>query len=130
MILGIGVDLVEIGRIACMRDRHGERFHERLCTPAEIAYCLSRRHCDQHFAARFAAKEAAAKALGTGIAAGVGFHGLEVVREGDHPPRLVLHDGAAARAAALGVTSCHLSLSHSESHAVAMVVLEGPGPAG
>jgi holo-[acyl-carrier protein] synthase len=124
MLLGLGIDLVDIGRIGEIRRKHGERFHERVFTPQETAYCLGRADTDRHFAARWAAKEAAAKALGTGIGQSVGFHGIEVVRDGDGPPRLALHAGAAERAKALGATKFHLSLTHTDQVAAAVVVLE------
>ena len=125
MILGIGVDLVEIGRIRAMRERHGARFSERIFLPAEAEFCLARPNSDQHFAARFAAKEAFMKALGTGWARGVGFRTIEVVRPETGPPALALHGKTAEHAEAVGMKQAHLSLSHTETYAVAQVVLEG-----
>lgn len=124
MIIGIGIDIVEIDRIADMRQRQGERFHEKIFTPDEVAYCLARKASDQHFAARFAAKEAAMKALGTGWAEGVSFRSIEVVRDADGPPTIRFHQKAAAHAERLGVARAHLSLTHGRDHAVAQVVLE------
>ncbi|OFW22057.1 MAG: holo-[acyl-carrier-protein] synthase, partial [Acidobacteria bacterium RIFCSPLOWO2_02_FULL_59_13] len=66
MIVGIGVDLIEVSRLRLAIERHGERFLRRVFTPAEIAYCQSKKNPYERFAARFAAKEAAMKALGTG----------------------------------------------------------------
>ncbi len=124
MIIGIGVDIVEIERIRDLRARQGERFHEKIFTPAEVEYCLARKQADQHFAARFAAKEAVMKALGTGWAKGVTFKNIEVVRAGDASPRLLLHGPTAEIAAQKGVQRFHLSLTHSDLYAVAQVVLE------
>lgn len=125
MILGTGVDIVEIERIADMRTRQGERFHDKVFTAGEVEYCLARKASDQHFAARFAAKEATMKALGTGWAEGVGFRSIEVLRGSDGPPRIQLHAKAAEHAQRLGVTRIHVSLSHGRDHAIAQVILEG-----
>ena len=130
MILGIGIDLVEIERIAAIPARRGERFLERLFTPAEQRFCLARARPAPGLAARFAAKEAAMKALGTGWQRGVGFRSIEVLREPHEAPRLVLHGAAEACARRLGVERLHLSLSHSESAAIAQVILEGEPPHG
>ncbi len=124
MLFGIGVDIVEIARVAEMRRRQGERFYELLFLPAEKEYCLARADADECFAARFAAKEAVMKALGTGWAEGVAFTGIEVVREGVNRPEVRLHGGAALRARELGVGKIHLSLSHSRESAVAYAVAE------
>lgn len=128
MILGIGVDIVEIDRIRQSRERQGERFFEMVFLPDEAAYCRGKANLDQHLAVRFAAKEAVMKALGTGWSDGVTFRGIEVVREGDGAPRVVLHGKTKARAGAMGVQRAHLSLSHTERYAVAQVVLEGESP--
>ncbi len=125
MILGIGIDIVEIKRIAAMRQRYGRRFERKLFTPREIAYCRRRKKADQHFAVRFAAKEAAMKALGTGITSQVGFLSIEVVNDSAGKPELRLTKGAAARAKKLGMAQAHLSVSHGDDWAVAMVAIEG-----
>ncbi len=89
MIVGCGIDLVEIGRIQQSMERFGQRFLNRIYTPAEQAYCLRKRNAAESLAARFAAKEAGAKALGTGISHGVNWLEIEVVREpGGSPPRV------------------------------------------
>jgi holo-[acyl-carrier protein] synthase len=122
MILGIGVDLAEIGRIraAVENPRTGERFRARVFTPAEIAYCARRRSGHESFAARFAAKEAVMKALGHAV----GWREIEVVR-GTGAPAIRLHGRAAASAAQLGIRRIHLSLSHTAELAIAYVVAEG-----
>ena len=124
MVLGIGTDLTEISRIQKSIDRFGSRFLERIFTPAEIAYCLTKKHHAESFAARFAAKEAAAKALGTGIAHGVGWQDFEVQRAPSGRPALLLHHRAATLAAALGVTHTAITLTHSRDTALAFVILE------
>ncbi|MBN2711850.1 MAG: holo-ACP synthase [Planctomycetes bacterium] len=128
MIIGTGVDIVDIARIAEMRERQGERFFERIYTEGEVAYCMERKkNSDQSLAARFAAKEAAMKAFGTGWSEGIGFRTIEVVREGDGAPRLVFHGKAAELAQKLGVSTAHLSLSHTDNIAIAQVVFESEG---
>jgi holo-[acyl-carrier protein] synthase len=125
MVLGLGTDLIEIARVQASIDRFGARFLERLFTPGEIAYCLrKKRHAAESFAARFAAKEAGAKALGTGISRGIGWREIEVRREAGERPTLHLSGRAAARAAAMGVRGFQLSLTHSQTLALAVVVAE------
>jgi holo-[acyl-carrier protein] synthase len=125
MIVGSGIDLVEIGRIQHSVDRYGARFLDRVYTRAEQNYCLSKRSFGESFAARFAAKEAAAKALGTGISRGVHWLEIEVVRERGGRPGVKFHGRAAEIAAGLGVARAALSLTHTAALAMASVVLEG-----
>lgn len=121
MVVGIGVDIIEIERIrsALENPKTGERFRQRVFTAGEIAYCNRRRRADESFAARFAAKEATIKALGQAV----GWREIEVVRE-DGPPNVHLHGRAHARADQLGIRRILLSLSHSEKLAIAYVVAE------
>ena len=124
MIVGLGIDVVEVARLADALRRHGDHFVERVFTDRERAACDPRADRVLALAARFAAKEACLKALGTGWAEGLGFRDVEVVREGNQPPRLVLHREAARRAEALGVIRSHVSLTHQPGLAAAVVVLE------
>ena len=124
MVVGIGTDLIEIARIEESIRRFGPRFLERIFTPAEIAFCQRKRSSAESFAARFAAKEAAAKALGTGISRGVTWLEIEVLRTPASAPTLHLHGRAAQRALSLGVRHSSLSLTHSRSVALAVVILE------
>jgi holo-[acyl-carrier protein] synthase len=124
MIVGSGIDLIEIGRIQRSVDRYGGRFLDRVYTAAEKAYCLGKRNSAESFAARFAAKEAGAKALGTGISFGVSWLEIEVVREASGRPTLRFHGRAAQIAAGLGVARAALSITHTASLAMASVVLE------
>ena len=124
MIVGTGIDLVEIGRIQHSMDRYGSRFLDRVYTAAEQAYCLRKRKAAESFAARFAAKEAGAKALGTGISFGVNWLEIEVVRAPGGRPSLRFHGRAAQIAAAMGVARSALSITHTASLAMASVVLE------
>jgi holo-[acyl-carrier protein] synthase len=125
MIVGLGMDLVEIARIRHLLARFGDRGVSRIWTPGERAYC--ERHADPatSFAARFAAKEACYKALsGAPEARAIGWHDMEVIRGFDGAPTLHLHGRAQARAAALGVTVVHVTLTHAQDVAGAVVVLE------
>src|SRR5579859_5607293 len=124
MIVGSGIDLVEIPRIQHSIDRFGARFLDRVYTEAEKAYCLRKRNAAESLAARFAAKEAGAKALGTGISQGVGWLEIEVVREPGGRPALRFHGRAAERAQHMGVRHAALSLTHTGALAMASVVLE------
>jgi holo-[acyl-carrier protein] synthase len=125
MVIGIGTDVIEIGRVEGSIERFGERFLERIFTAQEIAYCRQKNSSAESFAARFAAKEAGAKALGTGISRGISWKEIEVRREPGERPTLHWSGKAAERAEALGVTRTALSLTHSRSVAMAVVVVEG-----
>lgn len=125
MVLGLGTDLIEIKRVEASIARFGERFMERLYTPEEIAYCQRKqKHAAESFAARFAAKEAAAKALGTGISRGISWKEIEVRRRAGERPTLHLSGRAAQRAMEMGVKNVQLSLTHSQSLAMAVVIAE------
>jgi len=125
MVIGIGTDLIEIARIEESIARYGERFLERVFTPGEIAYCrMKKKNPAESFAARFAAKEAGAKALGTGIARGISWLEIEVKRQPGERPTLHWSGRAAERAAVLGVARTALSLTHSRSMSMAVVVVE------
>jgi holo-[acyl-carrier protein] synthase len=123
-IIGLGIDATEIDRIAATIERYGDRFIRRVFTDLEIAYCTRRRTAAIHFAGRFAAKEAGMKALGTGHSQNVLWRDVEVIRVGG-PPRLEFHGGAARRFAAMGATGSLLSITHSETLAIAQVMLLG-----
>ena len=130
MVIGIGTDLIEIGRVEASIERFGERFLERIFTPGEIAYCMQKKASAESFAARFAAKEAGAKALGTGISRGVGWLEFEVEREPGGRPALLLHGRAAEIARDMGVERVSLSLTHTREMAMAVVVMEDRGQDG
>jgi holo-[acyl-carrier protein] synthase len=118
-VLGVGIDLIEIDRIAAALERR-PRFAQRCFTEAEEAYCASRAFPPQHFAARFAAKEAVGKALGIGMTR---WRDVEVVR-GRGAPTAVLYGRHLQRAADMGVVRIHLSLTHSRGIAAAVAVVE------
>ncbi len=117
-MLTTGVDIIEISRIGSVVERFGERFLQRIYTPAEISYCRGRA---ANLAARFAAKEATMKALGTGVR-GVGWKDIEIARRESGAPHILLHDRAHLRAQRLGIEGLSLSISHSREYAVAFVV--------
>ena len=124
MIVGTGIDIAEVPRIAQAIDRYGERFLRRVFTEGEIQYCESKANRIERYAARFAAKEAAMKALGTGWNHGVRWRDVEVRREPGGRPTLAFHGKAAEFASKLGAAHVALSLSHTASEAIAQVILE------
>ena len=123
-ILGLGLDATDIPRVAEVFERFGERFLTRVFTSAEVAYCTRHRNPVPHLAGRFAAKEAAMKALGTGHSRGVAWKDIEVIRAGG-PPQLRFHGGAERRAAQMKVSGSLLTITHSETLAMAQVLLLG-----
>lgn len=123
MILGVGLDIVPIDRVAAMLARHGARAEARLFSAGERADCGARAEPAQHYAARFAAKEAALKALGG--PSGLRWVEVEVRTTSNGRPVLILSGSAAAAAARRGVATQHVSLTHAGGMAAAVVVLEG-----
>ncbi|HKR30604.1 MAG TPA: holo-ACP synthase [Terriglobales bacterium] len=124
MIIGTGVDICEVPRIAASIARFGDRFLQKVFTPGEIRYCQSKRNSVERFAARFAAKEAAMKALGTGASRGVTWTSIEIGHAPGGRPILKLHGRTAQVAEQLGVHRISLSVTHTESSAMAMVIFE------
>ena len=125
MIVGTGIDIAEVGRIAKSIDRFGVRFTERVFTAEEIRYCESKANKVERYAARFAAKEAGMKAIGTGWRRGVRWQDFEVANLPSGKPTLRFHGQAARFAEALGVKSVALSLTHTAELGMAHVILEG-----
>jgi holo-[acyl-carrier protein] synthase len=123
-VLGIGIDLVENARIQHSIERFGERFLHRVFTAGEIAYCQSMKFPERHFAARFAAKEALSKAFGTGIGKAMGWHDIDIRKKPSGEPFLVLTGGAEELAKQRGVKNALITLSHTDHHAMAVIVLE------
>ena len=119
-MLTVGVDIIEINRIAATVNRWGDRFLDRIYTQQELDYCRGR---PPQLAARFAAKEAVMKALGTGTR-GVGWRDIEVVRRRGRAPTVRLHGRATEISERLAVKQIALSISHSREYAVASVVME------
>jgi holo-[acyl-carrier protein] synthase len=125
VVVGLGLDVVEIARVQELLARFGGRARARVFTDGEQAYCEGKARAAQHYAARFAAKEACFKALsGAADAQAIGWREMEVVSTADGRPSLALHGRAAARAAELGVSRALVTLTHSDGVAAAVVVLE------
>src|SRR5438132_9499791 len=124
MILGVGIDIIEVARIRASHEKFGERFLNRILRAAEIAYSLSHRAPGPFLAARFAAKEAISKAFGTGIGAQLSWHDMEVVRKESGEPFVVLHEKGKDLMSARGATSLRISLSHTQNYATAVAILE------
>src|SRR5205823_1999492 len=123
-VIGIGVDLIECSRIQHAMGRFGDRFLNRVFTDGEIAYSMSMKFPERHLAARFAGKEAVAKAFGTGIGKAMGWRNIDIRKKESGEPFLFFSGPAEAFAAERGVTSALITLSHTEHHAIACVVLE------
>lgn len=125
MILGHGIDLVDVARLRRSVEEHGEHFLARVFTVGERSYCdrQSKRRFE-HLAARFAAKEAVLKALGTGWSGGIAWTDVEVIREDNGRPVIRLQGIAAEIADSRGMRVWHVSLSHTETHAIASAIAE------
>jgi holo-[acyl-carrier protein] synthase len=124
MILGVGTDLAEVSRIRESIERFGDRFLNRIYTPGERTYALSKVNSAERFAARFAAKEAAMKAIGTGWSQGVTWQDFSVVNEPSGRPTLRLSGVAQQVADRLGVRNLSISLTHTKEMAFAIVIIE------
>ena len=124
-VIGIGVDLIECARIQRSIDRFGDRFLHRVFTDGEIEYSMSMKFPERHLAARFAGKEAVSKAFGTGIGKAMGWRNIDIRRRPSGEPFLVFSGPAKELAKKRGVISALITLSHTEHHAMASVVLEG-----
>src|SRR5258708_25058011 len=125
MILGIGIDIIEVSRIHASYDRFGERFLNRILHLNEISYCLSHKEPAPFLAARFAAKEAISKAFGTGIGAQLGWQDMEVGRRESGEPFVILHGSGKKLLADRNARVVLISLSHTQQHAAAVAILEG-----
>jgi holo-[acyl-carrier protein] synthase len=125
MILGTGIDIIEVARIASSFEKFGERFVNRILVPDEIAYCAQHRKPAPFLAVRFAAKEAISKAFGTGIGAQLGWLDMEIRRKESGEPFVILHGKGKELFAARGGKHLHVSLSHTENYAAATAILEG-----
>ena len=125
MILGTGIDMVEIERIESSIAQFGDKFLQRVFLPEEIAYASSCNFSAPHFAARFAAKEAVSKAFGTGIGEELGWHDMEVGRSASGQPTLHLHGQGIKLASSRGVKEVMISLTHTKTSAAAVAILIG-----
>jgi holo-[acyl-carrier protein] synthase len=124
VIVGMGIDVAEVGRIKGAIERHGEVFLRRIYTRKEIAYCERFKNKFERYAGRFAVKEAAMKALGTGWSRGVRWVDIEVRRQEGERPTLALEGEARKIADQLGVKHIAMSITHTAAQAFAQVILE------
>lgn len=125
MIVGVGMDLVDVARVERLLAAKGERALLRLCTEREAEYIRGRQGSAASLAARLAAKEATFKALsGSEDARAIGWREVEVLKDWDGRPSVQLHGRAERRAMELGVVRIHLSLSHTSTSAAAVVMME------
>jgi holo-[acyl-carrier protein] synthase len=124
MIVGSGIDIAEVDRIALSIARFGRRFTERIFTAEEIRYCESKANKAERYAARFAAKEAGMKAIGTGWSRGVRWRDIEVRRLPGGRPTVTFHGKAGEIFTKLGAIRAHLSITHTKETAMALVILE------
>jgi holo-[acyl-carrier protein] synthase len=125
MILGTGIDIIEVARISASFEKFGEKFVGRILLPDEIAYCLAHKNPATFLAVRFAAKEAIAKAFGTGIGAALGWRDMEICRRKSGEPFVVLHGQGRELFDLRGAKQLLVSLSHTEHYAAATAILEG-----
>ena len=124
MILGTGIDIIEVERIRASHEKFGERFTRRILLPTEIEYCLRHKDPAPFLAARFAAKEAISKAFGTGICAKLGWLDMEVAKRSSGEPYVVLHGKGKELLEARSGSTVHISLSHTAYTASAMAIIE------
>ena len=124
-VIGIGVDVIECARIQSSIERFGDRFLHRVFTDGEVEYSMSMKFPERHLAARFAGKEAVAKAFGTGIGKAMGWRDIDIQKKPSGEPFLILSGPAKELATRRGISAALVTLSHTEHHAVACVVLEG-----
>jgi holo-[acyl-carrier protein] synthase len=123
ILIGIGTDVIEVERVRGVIERQGERFLARVFTDEERAYCDGIKHPFKHYAARFAAKEAVSKCFSTGIGAELGWRSVSVYHGERHQPLVRLDAQGEALLRHVGATHVHLSLSHTETVAMAVAAL-------
>ena len=124
MIIGIGIDIVEIDRLRNKIERNGDKFINRIFTEDEITYCSDKLNQHENYAVRFAAKEAVFKVLGTGWGEGVGWQQVQISNESSGKPYITLNGPAQRKADELDITNWHISLTHSDNIAAAYVIGE------
>ena len=123
ILLGLGCDLIEVDRVKGVLERQGERFIKRVFTDEERAYCDSLKHPHKHYAARFAAKEAISKCFTTGIGAEFGWRSASVYHGERHQPLVRLDEQGAALLKSIGADAVIVSLSHTETSAMAVAAI-------
>ena len=124
MILGSGIDIIEVQRVEAACEKFGDRFLRRILRPSELAYCLSHKSPGPFLAARFAGKEAISKAFGTGIGRQLGWQDMEICRKDSGEPYVILHGKGQTLLRERGGRIVHLSLSHTAKQAAAVAILE------
>ncbi len=124
MIFGIGIDMVEVARMAQSVEKYGNRFLERIFTANELIYCEKKINKFQNLAARFAAKEAFLKALGSGLRDGLNWLDIEVINDPLGKPELILYNKCKKRLDENFIQSALISITHTDKYAAAVVVLE------
>jgi len=124
MIVGIGIDIIEIPRVKELHREYGDSLVEKIFTEGEIAYCRNKAFPERSFAARFSAKEAFLKALGHGLTGGIGWKDIEVSKNENGKPEIILSGKAQEAVAKYGDVKINLSVSHTDSFASAIVVIE------
>ncbi len=122
-LIGLGCDLIEVERIQAILAKHGERFLKRIFTEEEQAYCNTLKYSHKHYAARWAAKEAVSKCFTTGIGEHLDWTSISVYHGARKEPLVRLDAKATALLQAVGATHVWLTLSHTESHAMAVAAL-------
>lgn len=123
ILIGLGADIVDVDRIKGVLERQGDRFLDRVFTEEEKAYCFGIKHPHKHLAARFAAKEAVSKAFSTGIGAELGWKSVSVYHGERKEPLVRLDEKGQALLAHVGATHVHLTLSHTDTAAMAVAAL-------
>jgi holo-[acyl-carrier protein] synthase len=123
MIYGIGTDIIEVARIKAVMEKD-IGFRDKIFTPGEIAYCETKKHKFENYAARFSAKEAFLKAIGTGWRFGVKFGEIDLYHDELGKPHIRVTGVAKELTDRLAVSKIHVSLSHLKEMATAIVILE------
>ncbi|MCX6244969.1 MAG: holo-ACP synthase [Bacteroidetes bacterium] len=123
MIYGTGTDIIEVARIKTVMERD-IGFREKIFTPGEIAYCETKKHKFENYAARFSAKEAFMKAIGTGWRFGIRFADIDVYHDEYGKPLIRLTGKAEELALRERISKIHVSLSHVKEIATAIVIVE------
>ncbi|MGH7941223.1 MAG: holo-ACP synthase [Limisphaerales bacterium] len=124
MILGVGIDIIEVARIAASLEKFGHRFGERILSAEETQYCLSHASPAPFVAARFAAKEAVSKAFGTGIGAHLGWQDMEIAHRVSGEPYVILRGKGKKLFEARKAKNLLVSISHTKEYAAVVAILE------
>ena len=124
MIIGTGLDIIEIKRIKNSIEKYSPKFEKRVFTSNEINYCKSQGNPAKHYAARFAVKEAVSKCLGTGITGTLGFQDMEIAHEDTGKPVLKMIGKGKELFQKLKLKSIHITISHDRTYAIAYAIAE------